>query len=275
MLRLRSLLARKRRRFTSYDECPAIYYRFNGKQEYGPERLDRFVSFFAQRSEENIEGRFEDEHAWRPLHYFLRLWDQLLPSAHTIQRLNRVGISAEGLTEASARKLLRDQQKSKPPTLRQLDYLRSHLGKSGDGLTRGQTEELIRQHERTIRMEEQRLAEAPEIEAYNQRLEELKAPVHELAPDWSPPNLTDLTSLSCYVAVVEDALDHATRFDLAELQSGPFYDGLDIDSKYHLEFTRDPTAEEIRCFQAALFRAYLDAESEKFDHLAILGVHSR
>jgi hypothetical protein len=144
---------------------PAIYYRFNGKQEYGPQKLDRFVSFFARRSEENIEGRFEDEHAWRPLPYFLRLWDQLLPSVHTIQRLNRAGISAEGLTESSARKLLRDQQKSKAPTLRQLDYLRSHLGKPGGGLTRGQAEELIRQHERTTSMEMQRLAEVPEIEA--------------------------------------------------------------------------------------------------------------
>src|SRR5437667_4991933 len=113
---------RKERRFTSYDECPAIYYRFNGKQEYGPQRLDRFVSFFAQRSEENIEGRFEDERAWRPLPYFLRLWDQVLPSGHTIKRLNRAGISPEGLTESSGRRLLQDQQKSRPPTSRQMDY---------------------------------------------------------------------------------------------------------------------------------------------------------
>src|SRR5438309_12005333 len=98
------------------------------------------------------------------------------PSGHTIKRLNRAGISPEGLTESSGRKLLRDQQKLKPPTSRQMDYLRTHLGKSGDGLTRGQAEELIRQHERIVRAEEQRvsaeeqrLAEAPEIEACNRR----------------------------------------------------------------------------------------------------------
>ena len=255
MLDLSSLFSRKERRFASYDECPAIYYRFNGKQEYGPQRLDGFVSFFAQRSEENIEGRFEGEQAWRPLRYFLKLWDQMPP---------------EGLTESSGRKLLRDQQKLKPPTSRQTDYLRTHLGKSGDGLTRGQAEELIRQHDRIVRAEEQRLKEAPEIQACNERLEELKAPVHELAPDWTPPNLTDLNSLSCYVEVVENALDHATGFDLVELQSDPFFDGLDMEASYYLEFTRDPTAAEFRGFQAALFRAYLKTQSEKFDHLAIL-----
>jgi hypothetical protein len=270
MLHLSSLFSGKERRFASYDECPAIYYRFNGKQEYGPQRLDGFVSFFAQRSEENIEGRFEDEQAWRPLRYFLRLWDQVPPSGHTIKRLNRAGISPEGLTEASGRKLLRDQQKSKPPTSRQMDYLRTHLGKSGDGLTRGQAEELIRQHDRIVRAEEQRLKEAPEIKACNERLEELKAPVHELAPDWTPPNLTDLNSLSCYVEVVENALDHATGFDLIELQSNAFFDGLDMEASYYLKFTRDPTAAEFRGFQAALFRAYLKTRSEKFDHLAIL-----
>ena len=146
------------------------------------------------------------------------------PSGHTIKRLNRAGISPEGLTESSGRKLLRDQQKLKPPTSRQTDYLRTHLGKSGDGLTRGQAEELIRQHDRIVRAEEQRLKEAPEIQACNERLEELKAPVHELAPDWTPPNLTDLNSLSCYVEVVENALDHATGFDLVELQSDPFFE---------------------------------------------------
>ena len=56
-----------------------------------------------------------------------------------------------------------------------MDYLRTHLGKSGDGLTRGQAEELIRQHDRIVRAEEQRLKEAPEIQACNERLEELKA----------------------------------------------------------------------------------------------------
>jgi hypothetical protein len=258
------------RRFSSYDECPAIYYRFNGKQEYGPQKLDGFVSFFAHRSDENIEGRFEDEGAWRPLGYFLELWDQVPPSGHTIERLGRAGISPEGLTESSGRKVLRDQQKSKPPTRRQMDYLRTQLAKSGDGLTRAEAEEIIREHDRRAWGEQQRLEEAPEIEACDKRLEQLKARVHELASDWTPPSQTDLNSLSCYVEVVENALDHATGFDLLELQSGPFFDGLDIEANYYLEFTRDPTPAELRGFQAALFRAYLEIQSEEFDHLTIL-----
>ena len=70
--------------------------------------------------------------------------------------------------------------------------------------------------------------------------------------------------------MIESALEHVTGYDLVELQSEPFWDGLDINSNYYLEFGRDPTAEEIRRFQAALFRAYLEARSEKFDHLAVL-----
>jgi hypothetical protein len=270
MLRFSSLFARKERRFTSYDECPAVYYRFNGKQEYGPQKLDGFVSFFTQRSDENIEGRFEDEQTWRPLSYFLRLWDQVAPSAYTIKRLDRAGISPESLTESSARRLLSDQQKSKPPTARQMDYLRTHLDKSGDGLTRGQAAELIRKHDRSVRADQQRLEDAPEIEAYNKSLEQLKARVHQLAPDWSPQKQTDLTSLSCHVQVVEDALEHALGFDLVELHSGPFFDRINIGANYYLEFARDPPAIEIQRFQAALFSAYLEAESEEFDHLAIL-----
>ena len=109
-----------------------------------------------------------------------------------------------------------------------------------------------------------------EIESYRQQLQALAPRIRELVPDWTPQQFDDAVSYMCYVSVVESALDHATGFDLVELQSGPFYDGVDVDSEYYIEFTRDPTAEEIRQFQTALFRAYLDAESEQFDHLAIL-----
>jgi hypothetical protein len=113
------------RSFPSYGDCPGIYYRFNGKGEYGPEKLDRFVSFFAARSNEMIEGRFADEDLWRPLRYFLNLWDCIPPSAHTIKRLKRAGVNPEGTTESAGRKLLRDKQNSKPPTVRQIEYLRA------------------------------------------------------------------------------------------------------------------------------------------------------
>ncbi|MDQ3199928.1 MAG: hypothetical protein M3Q46_12225, partial [Verrucomicrobiota bacterium] len=105
---------------------------------------------------------------------------------------------------------------------------------------------------------------------YEKRLEELRSQVQELAPAWTPRHFDDTISYMCYVAVVEDALDHARLADLESLQSGPFYDGLDMDSDYYLEFTRDPTGTEMRQFQAALFQAHLEAGSEEFDHLAIL-----
>ena len=258
------------RRFPSYDGCPDIYYRFNSKGEYGPQTLDRVVSFFAARSDEMIEGRFADEDQWRPLSYFLDLWNYIPPSEHTIKRLRRAGVNPEGITECVGRKLLRDKQNSKPPTPRQIEYLRNAGIQMEQGMNRGQAAEVIRKRERAVSEKQQRLEEEPEIEAYKQRLEELRSRVHELLPAWIPKHFDDAVSYMCYVAVVEDALDHAKLADLESLQSGPFYDGLDMDSDYYLEFSRDPTADEMRQFQAALFQAYLDAESEEFDHLAVL-----
>ena len=71
------------------------------------------------------------------------------------------------------------------------------------------------------------------------------------------------------MSVIEDS-DHAKYYDLTQLQSDLFYDGLDSRVGYYLEFTRDPTPDEIQGFQTALFRAYVGTESERFDHLTIL-----
>jgi hypothetical protein len=217
-----------------------------------------------------IKGRFADEDQWRPLSYFLDLWNYLPPSEHTIKRLRRAGVNPEGITECAGRKLLRDKQNSKPPTAHQIEYLRAAGIQTEEGLNRKKARDLIRKREGTMSEEQQRLEEAPEIEAYKQRLEELRSRVHELLPAWTPKQFDDAVSYMCYVAVVQDALDHAKLADLESLQSGPFYDGLDTDSDYYLEFSRDPTADEMRQFQVALFKAYLDAESEEFDHLAVL-----
>ena len=109
-----------------------------------------------------------------------------------------------------------------------------------------------------------------EIAGYRRRLDEVTPRVRKLVPAWTQLHFEDPDSYTCYVSTVEEAIEHAEFADLESLQSGPFYDGLDMDSDYYLEFTHDPDAEEMRRFQAALFQAYLDAESEKFDHLAIL-----
>ena len=268
MLGFRSVTVQDRS-FPSYDDCPGVYYRFGGKGDYGPQKLDRVVSFFAARSDEMIEGRFADENQWRPFSYFLELWNRILPSAHTIRRLKRAGINPEGITECVGRKLLRDRQNSKPPTPRQIEYLRNAGIQVEEGLDRRQASGHIRERERALSEEQKRLAEAPEIEAYNQRLEELRSRVHELSPGWTPSRFDDAVSYMCYIAVVEAALDHATGADLVSFQSGLFSDGV-TEADYYLDFTRDPSPAEIRAFQSELFNAYLLAESEEFDHLAIL-----
>jgi hypothetical protein len=194
------------RRFPSYDGCPEIFYRFNHKGEYGPQTLDRVVSFFATRSDEVIEGRFADEDQWRPLSYFLDLWNRIPPSAHTIKRLNRAGVNPEGITECMGRKLLRDKQNSKPPTPRQINYLRNAGIQTEEGLNRKRAGDLIRERERAVSKEQQRLEEAPEIAAYKQRLEELGSRVHELLPAWTPKHFDDAVSYMCYVSTVEEAI---------------------------------------------------------------------
>jgi hypothetical protein len=228
------------------------------------------VSFFSSRLEEAIEGRFADEEEWIAIKYFLALWQCIPPGSHTLERLQREGIDSRGLTEASARKLLRKRQQSKAPTARQIEYLGSAGTTVTPDLRRGDAQKLIREHERTVDEERRRREEAPEIESYVTRLEELKSLVSALVPDWAPRRFDDAVSYMCYVSTVEDALDHALRYDLTELHSGLFSDGLHMDADYYLEFARDPTLEEMRGFQAALFRAYLNAESEGFDHLEIL-----
>ena len=258
------------RSFSSYDDCPEIYYRFNGKGEYGPRKLDVIVSFFTNRSEEAIEGRFADEQQWRPLKSFLGLWECIPLGTNTLKRLGRERIDPDGLSEASARCLLRQRNASKAPTPRQIDQLRSSGIAVSPGLSRGDAQKLIHEHERALAEVQRRREEAPEMEGYKRKLEELAPTVREFIPDWLPTDFDDAVSYMCYVSVIEDALDHARSYDLTQLRSDLFYDGLDIAVGYYLEFTRDPTPTEIHNFQAALCRAYVDAESERFDHLAIL-----
>jgi hypothetical protein len=109
-----------------------------------------------------------------------------------------------------------------------------------------------------------------EIADYRRRLDEVMPRIRKLVSGWAPLHFEDPDSYIYYVSTVEEAIEHAEFADLESLQSGPFYDGLDIDSNYYLEFTRDPNEEEMRRFQAALFQAYLDSESDNFNHLVIL-----
>lgn len=264
------------RQFSSYDDCPAIHYRFNGKGDYGPQNLDRFVKFYASRAGEAIEGRFTDEESWRPLSYFVDLWERIPPSAYTTEGLEREGVNIEEtMTEARGRAILRERTRAKPPSTSQIKQLRQ-LGADENIADRGQAEDLIRAHQRAVQKEEeeqarlqQRLKNAPEIEACNKRLQDLGQQVTSLIPDWTPKTFDDLEPLLAYTQFVEEALGYATEFDLETLQGEPFSDGV-TEEGYYLEFTRDPTESELQRFQAKIFLKYLETESNMFDHLAVL-----
>lgn len=155
------------------------------------------------------------------------------------------------------------------PTERQIRYLRDARLNVEDGLTRGRAEKSIREHEKARYEAQERLEEAPEIEAFKRKLEELTPRVCTLVPDWAPMHFDDAESYMFYEAIVEEALDYAKLADVKSLQSGFFSDGVS-DTDYYLESARDPSPAEFLAFQSGLFKAYLLAESEEFDHLAIL-----
>ena len=71
-----------KRDFASYEEVPAVFYRFGDSKEYGPVPLDRVLTFFRNKERE-ISGRFVDDKSWRSPSYFFDLWFRVLPSAHT------------------------------------------------------------------------------------------------------------------------------------------------------------------------------------------------
>src|SRR5438067_12432276 len=125
---------------------------------------------------------------------FLDLWESVPPSVHTIKRLRRAGVNPEGITEAVGRKFLRDKQDSKPPTPRQIEYFRMAGIEMPEGLDQKEARRLIREREKALSDEQQRLAEAPEIKACIQRLEELTSQVRELVPDWKTSEFEDAAS---------------------------------------------------------------------------------
>jgi len=277
MLPFDLFMLRRERHFSSYDECPKIYYRFNSKGDYGPQKLDRLVSYFADRAGEAIDGRFADETRWRPISYFLDLWQRIPPGANTIERLNREGIKVQGdITEFRGRKLIRERQRAKPPSRRQIEQLRNFGAEPENIISRGQAEVLIHEHQKALQKQEQenaaaqqRLEDAPKMEACNKRLQELEVRVNDILPGWAPEKFNDLESLLVYTDLIEEALDYATRFDLTELYGGPFFDPAE-SADYYLEFSKDPTAAEVRTFQADIFVNYLSAKGEQFDHLTPL-----
>ncbi|MEZ5415622.1 MAG: hypothetical protein R3F03_15050 [Opitutaceae bacterium] len=268
------------RQFASYDVCPEIFIRFNGKKEYGPHKLEKIMTYDGINSSDTIEARFSDETLWRPRKYFLNLWDRIPPSAHSRKRLENEGIQfGSEISEAEARRLLKKKQRTKLPTKRQVSLLQQ-FGISLDSVTnREDANRLIAERKGRERKAEENAArarrqnqEAPQIEECRLRLEGLKARVGQLTADWHPTEPKDLNTYLDFLELIEEALEYARGFDIAELHSGPFYDpGTSQD--YYLEINTDPTESEMKEFQAGIFLCYLRKGSDEFGHVKLLKKH--
>ena len=214
---------------------------------------------------------------WRPRKYFLKLWEKIPPSAHSRKRLANEGIQfGPEVSEAEARRLLKNRQKTKPPTKTQLSRLQRY-GVPLDGLaSREEATRLIGQSEGRDRAAQEKAArarreieEAPQIKICRGRLEELKAGGGQLISNWHPKEPKDLSAYLDFLALAEEALEYARGFDVASLHSGPFFDpGTSRD--YYLEIATDPTDSEMKAFQGSIFLGYLRKGSDEFGHLLLL-----
>ena len=68
--------------------------------------------------------------------------------------------------------------------------------------------------------------------------------VIKLRPDAAPKTVASFVGLARGLRPFQDPTS-------GKWVKRPFYDGLDMDSDYYLEFSRDPTADEMRQLQAA------------------------
>jgi len=265
------------RQFLSYDECPKVYYRFNGSAEYGPQKIDIAIGYTGTGENDFVEYRFEDELCWFPRGYFEQLWNSIPASAHSKKRLTNEGINfEETIPEPLARELLRNTQNQKTPTKSQLQRLAGYGVSIENVATRLDAATIIKQHEKAerlateqLRLDEQRALDAPAVAAAQMQLEELKEQVRHLIPKWNPQSLDDYNALRMYINMVDEALDYANMFTLEELLGNPFTDPTKEDD-YYLETVSDPSNEELTAFKASVFLAYVKAGGESFEHLRLL-----
>lgn len=265
------------RRFPSYDECPHVYYRFNGGTEYGPQKIDIALGYMGTGENDFVEYRFEGESRWFPRRYIEQLWNSIPASAHSKKRLANEGIIFEETTpEPLARELLRNTQNQKKPTKLQLAKLAGYGVSIENVATRLEATTIIKQHEKAERLateasqlERQSALDAPALAAAQIQLEALKAQVRLLIPKWNPESFSDFNALRMYINLVDEALDYANMFTLQDLLGNPFTDPTKEDD-YYLEATSDPSDEEFTAFKASIFLAYVKTGGESFEHLKLL-----
>jgi hypothetical protein len=265
------------RQFSSYDECPKIYIRFNGQKEYGPHKLHDIVDYKGFNPNAIVEARFSDESEWRPQKYFVNLWETIPVCAFTTKRLTNERIPIRpGMSEPEARRLLAECAKSKPPTARQLQRLQEYGVPAAGIESREKAKELIAEQVKIDRAKEEKAAravqkveEAPQMAQCRERLAELRKQVEILVGEWRTKEPEELSAFLQYLELVEEALDYAQAFDIDHLHGGPFYDPVN-SRDYYLEIERNPTDHELRTFQGSIFLGYVRNGSDKFGHLKLL-----
>jgi hypothetical protein len=266
------------RSFSSYDECPELFYRFNGRGEYGPGKLDAVINYQSIRPGGTVECRFADERVWRPKAYFDDLWQRIPPSQHSLERLRKEGVEIrEGLSEPQARAIISDIQKRKPATAAQIKKMREAGIAIDTPLDREQAKTKIRELElaqrardEQARRDGQRLADVEQLSAAKERLASLVSQVRLFYPNWTAHEFEDLEPLEDYIQTVKEALDYAHYFDGGRLDSEPFNDPTQDNLGYYLSFKGEIRPDELRIFQGRLFSAYLETKGNKFDHLTPL-----
>lgn len=273
---LKSLFS-SRRRFSSYTECPEVYYRFNGRGEHGPKKLDVAIGYTGINETDVVEYRFADERHWQPRSHFLALWSSMPASEFSRKRLQKEGLSFDAtISEPAARQLLRDNQNIKPITPTQRKRL-LEFGVSVDAVkNRDEAKEIIKKEENKQRMKsdreatrQQRVFDQPEIEACHREIGILTEQIRTIVDGWTPKLPKQLDELQSYRDLLSEALDYATAFSLDSLMGNPFYDpkgGHD----YYLEYEEAPTEEQINGFKKTVLLGYLKREGDDFSHIAIL-----
>lgn len=273
---LKSLFSSERR-FSSYTECPEVFYRFNGRGEHGPKKLDVAIGYTGINETDVVEYRFADERHWKPRSYFLTLWTKMPASEFSRKRLQKEGIPFEdSISEPSARQLLRDNQKTKPITPTQKKRL-LECGVSVDAVkNRDEAKEIIKREEskQGIKSDQeaarqQRVLDQPEIEACHREIETLTVRIGTIVNGWTPKFPQQLDELQNYRDLLNEALDYVTALSLDSLMGDPFYDPKS-GNDYYLEYEEAPSEAQLTAFKKGIFLGYLKSEGDDFSHITIL-----
>jgi len=182
------------RTFAYFDECPKICVRFNEGKEYGPTNLRDFVTWESFNATDVVEGRFEDEKAWKPKAYFVELCETIPPSLQTPAKLEKEQIPySPGLSHKQALAMLAEVKASKPPTKAQLKQIADFGYAIDEVKTWGHAQYAIDEIKKQKQAEQakadaatQRELDSQEIEECNKQLDELALRIRAFFPDWKP-----------------------------------------------------------------------------------------